>query len=1046
MKKAIFLISLVVSLSPIQIVLAHASIPTAPTTACNIIGSTDLTTHVSNQIDSRLAVATSTNTQLYLSRPMTSTTTAGVRNTDVWSQAGASPIDFTGVAAWNTQASNLRGGTLISPRHVIMASHFAFGPPYEAVFYDSNGDAVSRQVISAENIPGTDFTIGLLDSDVPDSITYYPIVASTTLRNMLEQTEGQTLNVPIVSFDAAGKALVHQLLDVVSNDTISHTPYTSGTRSLYSEAIVVGDSGQPNFMIIDGRPVFLTVHTGAGSGQDAGAFINELNMAMTSLGGGYQVTEYQPTCFTEYDFNYNPIITNSVTPNYFQLYTYEHVSSTVPIHTVTATAPEVGQTISFSLDSLTSNAIGTLNPSDYFNINSNTGGLFQTHDLNIGRLGSTLSMYVKATDNGTYVASSTMLYSINIRTNPTAQIRIVKDPNFVISNLPVTPNRGPGLTGFTFGAGNSVVVTGNFGGTPQGISKLNFDGSLNTAFNSAAGSGLADSTNSLINTSYGITSDNSGKYILYATRNSKYNNVQTGALIRLNSDGTLDADFTSGAGTGITSADNTGGLNKAISIGSKILVAGKITEYNGTPTHNVVMVNSDGTLDTTFTNNFGVGFSPLQPQDMLSDGSGHIYMGGNFTSYTPPSNATTTVGAITKFSTAGVFDSTFASAIGTGFNGSVNALVLRSDGKILVGGQFTSFNGTPVNNVAVLNPDGTLDTSFATNIGTGFNGSITALSVKSDNSFYAGGTFTSFNGVTTNSLTRINADGTLDTRFNTAMANGINGTVTKIAERSDGAIGVSGRFDLNGTYTSFLILTTDTPVAPSVPDLLSAYDSGTSNVDNQTYDTSLVFSGTGSSTAVIYLYDEGTLLGTTSVSDSGVWYATSTLAVGTHNISAKQSLLLTNTATSSLSNSLVVYVLTPVSSGGGGGGSGGGGTPGIIYYNRGNPKDCLPGNKFSSLTGMPCNASTNALTTFTKNLSLGYKDAEVLNLQKFLNTHGFIISKVGVGSLGNESTYFGGLTKISLQKFQKASSITPVSGFFGPLTRSKVNEILSKTN
>jgi len=65
-------------------------------------------------------------------------------------------------------------------------------------------------------------------------------------------------------------------------------------------------------------------------------------------------------------------------------------------------------------------------------------------------------------------------------------------------------------------------------------------------------------------------------------------------------------------------------------------------------------------------------------------------------------------------------------------------------------------------------------------------------------------------------------------------------------------------------------------------------------------------------------------------------------------------------------------------------------------------------------------------------------------LQSFLNSHGFIVAKKGSGSVGYESTYFGVLTRWAVQAFQKANSIKPVSGIFGPLTRNKVNEILKR--
>jgi peptidoglycan hydrolase-like protein with peptidoglycan-binding domain len=60
-------------------------------------------------------------------------------------------------------------------------------------------------------------------------------------------------------------------------------------------------------------------------------------------------------------------------------------------------------------------------------------------------------------------------------------------------------------------------------------------------------------------------------------------------------------------------------------------------------------------------------------------------------------------------------------------------------------------------------------------------------------------------------------------------------------------------------------------------------------------------------------------------------------------------------------------------------------------------------------------------------------------LQQYLNAHGYTIAASGTGSIGNETTTFGPLTKAALVKYQKAKGITPAVGYFGPLTRAAVN-------
>jgi peptidoglycan hydrolase-like protein with peptidoglycan-binding domain len=80
-----------------------------------------------------------------------------------------------------------------------------------------------------------------------------------------------------------------------------------------------------------------------------------------------------------------------------------------------------------------------------------------------------------------------------------------------------------------------------------------------------------------------------------------------------------------------------------------------------------------------------------------------------------------------------------------------------------------------------------------------------------------------------------------------------------------------------------------------------------------------------------------------------------------------------------------------------------------------------------------------ALTTFTRDLQLGDTGSDVLALQQYLNTHGFIVAKNGAGSPGHETTTFGPATEAALIKFQKAQGITPAVGYFGPMTRKEVN-------
>lgn len=107
------------------------------------------------------------------------------------------------------------------------------------------------------------------------------------------------------------------------------------------------------------------------------------------------------------------------------------------------------------------------------------------------------------------------------------------------------------------------------------------------------------------------------------------------------------------------------------------------------------------------------------------------------------------------------------------FNSPVYAMAEQADGKVLIGGLFTN----PSNRIARANIDGTLDAAFMTNIGTGFNGLVRAILVTDGGKIICGGDFTTFNGASAPYLFALNEDGTPWTTFNTNIGTGPNAAV-----------------------------------------------------------------------------------------------------------------------------------------------------------------------------------------------------------------------------------------------------------------------------
>mgnify|MGYP003341233261 FL=1 len=171
--------------------------------------------------------------------------------------------------------------------------------------------------------------------------------------------------------------------------------------------------------------------------------------------------------------------------------------------------------------------------------------------------------------------------------------------------------------------------------------------------------------------------------------------------------------------------------------------------------------------------------------------SNNILIGGDFTTLNG-----TIVNRLVKLDSYGNLNSAFKSTIGTAFNSSVRCLHAFSDGTILAVGNFTNFNGSSCGRAIKLNDDGSLYSAFNSNIGSGFNAVVNYSHEQADGKLLIGGNFTSFNGNTRNFLVRLNSDGTEDSVFYSNMSNCITGEVRAIKTQYDDKVLVGGDFGL----------------------------------------------------------------------------------------------------------------------------------------------------------------------------------------------------------------------------------------------------------
>lgn len=227
-----------------------------------------------------------------------------------------------------------------------------------------------------------------------------------------------------------------------------------------------------------------------------------------------------------------------------------------------------------------------------------------------------------------------------------------------------------------------------------------------------------------------------------------YNNISAPNLVRLNPDGALDNTFSTGTGF------NNDVYAVAVQPDGKIIVAGGFTEYNGQSALRVLRLLPDGIMDPSFNTANG---ADDRVHGILLQADGKIILYGYFDQYNSQSFK-----GIVRLNADGTIDTSFNT--GTGADNEVLTGVLQADGKIVIGGYFTNFDGTQQNRIARLNPDGSLDASFDT--GTGADEEIRALGLQTDGKLLVGGFLNSFNGTPVPRIARLQPNGSLDASFN----------------------------------------------------------------------------------------------------------------------------------------------------------------------------------------------------------------------------------------------------------------------------------------
>jgi uncharacterized delta-60 repeat protein len=299
------------------------------------------------------------------------------------------------------------------------------------------------------------------------------------------------------------------------------------------------------------------------------------------------------------------------------------------------------------------------------------------------------------------------------------------------------------------------IVLGGLFNTVNGvvrnrIARVMTDGTLDTSFNPGAGADGA--VNAIAETFI------NGDRKLYVGGAFQYiQAVNQQFLARLNNDGSFDTGFNPGLGpNGVVYAVAAYPTNSPNA--GQVLVGGAFTNINNFPVGYLARLNADGSVDTNFDAGLGVDGTV---RSIVIQPDGGIVIGGDFTNaydtYYGPTEAFASAHIARIYDDGygySYVDPDFADALPTGPNGTVNALALQADQRIIVAGEFTQANGVHRNNITRLMPDGSVDPTI--NFGDGANGAVYATLVQpTDQMIVLAGAFTQYNDAPQNHITRI---------------------------------------------------------------------------------------------------------------------------------------------------------------------------------------------------------------------------------------------------------------------------------------------------
>ncbi|RKX33899.1 MAG: hypothetical protein DRP71_08860 [Verrucomicrobia bacterium] len=330
------------------------------------------------------------------------------------------------------------------------------------------------------------------------------------------------------------------------------------------------------------------------------------------------------------------------------------------------------------------------------------------------------------------------------------------------------------VTAFDVQPDGKIIIKGNFthvhGVSTSSLVRLNIDGSLDDSFSTAIGSTVRFNTLKVLG---------DGK-IMCGGSFSQIEGLERQGIVRLDSTGAVDESFVPDG------LDFSGAWDIEEQDDGKYVVAGWFDKAGGAAAKGVVRLNADGSRDATFAPNLNDWATTV----LLSQ-DGKVTVGGSFTSAGGISH-----NSIVRLNADGTIDDTFA--IGFGFNAEVQTLVAQSDGKMIAVGKFSFFNQTPTSGIARLNADGTLDQSFDPGTGFGYPAAsftrfVYSSALLNDDRILLAGNFISYNGAAQTGFAALSSSGQLDPAFDSELRTP--GEVHALLQLNDGRTFIGGDFN-----------------------------------------------------------------------------------------------------------------------------------------------------------------------------------------------------------------------------------------------------------